>query len=201
MMYKVPLHVVKALLDAGADYYVEGKGTHLHYCRDPETVEFLCERFGTGEDHLERIDVFGRTPLMSNRNPAVTQLLIDKGAKVDAVNARNGFQPLFYAQTVETAEKLIAAGARLDAKAKKNRSLLFGNISPQVAQWLINDKGFNVQEKDDDNFEPIHCLANEDNDVELAKVLYGQRGKDFDWQGNEPVIMRNDKFNAWLATL
>ncbi|ADI39081.1 hypothetical protein [Waddlia chondrophila] len=56
--------------------------------------------------------------------------------------------------------------------------------------------GLNVHTTDDEGLEPIHYLK--EDDVELAKLLIGNRRSDHDWKENKPPVMDNEDFVNWL---
>lgn len=195
--YQQNLEVVGALLDAGAKFKANKRGfTPLHCCEDPEIAKLLIKC--RGKDIIESKDKYGQTPLFEAPE-AVQHVLLENGADA-TVEDNKGYQPLYYVQSVDVAKAFINKGAKSDAKFKKNRTALFGYISPEVAKWLVEDCKLSVEHKDADGFEPIHYLENKDSDFELAKVLIGDRKKDHQWDKKKPRIFENARFKKWLTT-
>jgi len=136
---------VSLLIDAGADVNqpAEDGWTPLHYaaCReDPEFVPLLLK----GGARVDSKDNTGRDPLSfaCEYAPGETvSLLAKKGVGVNLAD-EDGWTPLHYAAArgeVDIVTRLLDAGAKLDARTKKDESVLFTAVdwsSPDVVEQL-----------------------------------------------------------------
>jgi ankyrin repeat protein len=154
--------------------------------RDPEKVKLLLARGAEVNAQAET----GITVLMIaaryKGNAEVVKLLLQKGAKPNVeAKVQNNASALFYAITagdVQTADLLIAAGAKLD-----NRMTLLGQfqIWPMtfaalgdeagLVDFLIG-KGANVNEVDDDGLSAL-AWATLTNHVQTIQVLLARGAK------------------------
>ncbi len=120
-----------------------------------------------------------------------------KAKLFDAENAAEA-NALSFAKSVGVAKVLIAAGIDPKELDTGNGNALFGNISADVAQFLIDEHGVERDHKLRDGTEAIHYVGK---DIEIAKVLMGDRRSDHDWGHGvkRPRILENPEFAAWLA--
>ena len=114
----------------------------------PEQIRAAIKR----GDNPNGRDDFGGSPLMraaaNNLDPAVIEILISAGAKVNAVRGRDGLTPLIFAATFnpnpDVIELLIRAGAEINAKDKDGMSpvmwAVLKNLNPDVVAALIKAK-------------------------------------------------------------
>ncbi|CAG0903091.1 unnamed protein product, partial [Cyprideis torosa] len=132
---------VKVLLAHGADpnsVATPYELTPLHIAATPETAELLLKY----KAEVDVKDSDGCTPLLhatQNGRHSVVDALIANGAEPNIAN-HYGTSPLHRAKLAETAELLIAKGAKVDAKNEDNETPLFsatmGN-RPSVVEVLI----------------------------------------------------------------
>ncbi len=126
-------------------------------------------------------DGLGRTPLYGaadRDHVAVVRLLIDWGADCD-VEDPAGHTPLHEARGVEVAELLLAGGARLDARVKKEHHegctpLFFAanHGDARLVAFLI-DQGADMSAPGDHNTSPLTFAGN----AETAKLLLARNPK------------------------
>ena len=195
LCYPLPLPVVKALVEAGAEYRLEDSPrSPLHSCEDPAVAEYLIDQFG--DEILEIVNIDGQTPLFTVQNPAVLNVFVCKGVDVNVKESKFNMTPIFFVKTVENARLLVEAGVDPKALDKINGNALFGEISPEVAKWLIDEHGLDVHQLDPGGKEAIHCINADD--IEMAKILIGGRDHHYDWRENIPPVMQNLDFLKWL---
>ena len=148
---------VKLLLEAGADIDAENDGgqTALHVILDlaqfkytyhrlsKETVELLL---GRGAD-VNLKDKDGRAPLhlaVESAEGDIVELLLDKGAEIDAKEDVSGLTALHRAARLRkrnVAELLIARGADINVEDNQGHTPLYiaVNLDYTVAELLINN--------------------------------------------------------------
>ncbi|MFB8787332.1 MAG: ankyrin repeat domain-containing protein [Potamolinea sp.] len=105
---------------------------------------------------------------LRNNEQEVAQLLIAKGADVNAKN-KNGETPLHLARSQEMAQLLIAKGADVNAKNKNGETPLHLARSQEMVQLLIA-KGADVNAKNKNGETPLR-LALRINKQEIAQLL------------------------------
>jgi len=189
---------VQRLAAAGAN--VNAKGDRAHEGLPPlawaavwgstKSTELLLAR---GAD-VNWTSGDGVTPLhvaAYNEQPAVAELLIRKGAKVDARTVSGGWTPLYkavvrlamrpatatpfeveVAQAVKMVELLLASGADVNAQdAKGFKPIHFAVMTEQKALVrMLIDKGADVNAKNADGVNPLFMAAAGDA-VEMARLL------------------------------
>jgi len=147
---------VKLLLEAGANISVkDDRGqTLLHLILDMRNSDY--NQYRLSKDTLELLlikgadvnlkDKDGRTPLHLAADSAdveIVELLLDKGAKIDAKDDDSGFTALHHTARFgnkDAAEVLIARGADINAKDKQGHTALYVAVNHdyKVAELLIN---------------------------------------------------------------
>lgn len=122
----------------------------------------------------------GKTALMiaSSKNfVEMTQLLLNKGAKIEAQN-KDGFTPLIWAvwtNSLKTADLLLKKGAKIEAKTKTGDNVLHlvalqGNID--TVAFLLN-KGANIEAENGEKKTPLF-IAIENGKEDLVEYLIGR---------------------------
>jgi ankyrin repeat protein len=113
---------------------------------------------------------------LSSKDPRAVQLLLSRGADVNAV--RNGETPLLRAATftrsVETVRLLLAAGARVNARDRNGQTALHRAAAAgrsDLAKLLL-DAGADVNAKDNSGATPLHLVGG------LAVSLGGTGSRD-----------------------
>lgn len=115
----------------------------------------------------------GITPLHVAQSPEIAQLLITKGADVNA-KAKNGITPLYLAQSKEIADLLLANGAQINTKEVNHKYLRGKTLlhraaeigSPPMVKLLLQ-KGANIVARDDAGRTPLHLASTK----EVAQLL------------------------------
>jgi cytohesin len=169
---------------------VGGCATALHQAVKENDIETVRKLIDQGAD--VNATTSGNTPLFwAGDNKAIAELLIAKGANV---NARNwhGTTPLLGAVTLHhwgVAELLISKGADVNAKGEREATpLLLAAQHPPTAEMLIL-KGADVNAKDKDGHTPLHAAAFGFGGEGLTKLLI-DKGADVnakDWYGETPL--------------
>jgi len=107
--------------------------------RDKKIVEILKVLIENGanvnavDQHRGWSAVFWATVQL---NPEAVRLLVDKGADVNLAD-KDGYTPLHFAQTVETAQVLLRAGAEVNAAAHDGNTPLHMVSEVEIAKLLI----------------------------------------------------------------
>lgn len=126
-------------------------------------------------------DVYGCTPIMAacrgNSSLEIFQLLISKGAKVNATDAK-GKTPLMYAAEYDSYDKvlkeIIKAGANVNAKADDGMTALMfaceNNKNIKIIQALI-DAGANVNARDNEGYDMADYAESNKNKDEILDIL------------------------------
>lgn len=67
----------------------------------------------------------------------------------------------------------------------------------EIAKLLV-DNGLDIRRKCSNGAEPIQLLDNDDQNLELAKILWGDLPNDHEWKSNPPPMLQNASFQTWL---
>ncbi len=147
-MYNPVVRVTKALLNAGAspergDSFGQNA---LNYAARLNANPAVLEALLAGRDVNYR-SAAGETPLMNaaqNRNAAVTELLLERGADVSLTDPEGRTALSFAAasnQNAEVLQALLDAGADVDHAARNGMTPLMeaarSNLNPAVAELLL----------------------------------------------------------------
>ena len=197
-----PLHragseeIAELLIAKGADVNAKDRygWTPLHYARSVKLAELLIANGADiqAKSQYTKSELFGInlnpdlgvmstvikyfsgiTPLHVAQSPEIAQLLITKGADVNA-KAKNGITPLYLAQSKEIADLLLANGAQIDTKEVNHKYFRGKNIlhraaeigSQQMVKILLL-KGANIVSRDDAGRTPLHLASRK----EVAQLL------------------------------
>ena len=161
-------NIIKMLIDAGADVNAKNKN---------------------GKTYLDAADESCRNKLISELNTSpkaamtekeIQKILSEMDVKPSEVNKLDeyGNTPLFYADTAEEANALIAAGANVNYQTKDKDTPLFSAVRSDntvVAKILI-DAGANVNATDEFNQTPLFDAES----AEMVKILVNG-GVDIDY--------------------
>lgn len=174
--------VVRTLLAAGADPNEWTMGFHidwgwawtpLHLAArsnpDPDAARALIEAGAALDARSGTEDAEGNSPLhyaSQNVNPAVTAVLLDAGADVNALS-RNGRTPLHeaaaYASDPAVIDLLVEAGADVNAHDANGytplHSAAWFNPRPEITAALIA-AGADVNARDPEGYVPVERRAN-----------------------------------------
>ncbi|XP_072160519.1 uncharacterized protein [Bemisia tabaci] len=167
--------VMRYLIEKGATLNNERGGTPLYWAMregyggyDLKAANFLIEM---GTDVNSYIDYHGdewdqmRTALHLARHLSTVQLLIDKGANVNAKDKLVN-TPLHSAKTPSIAKCLIQHGAEVNASNELGDTPLHFEQNFLVAKVLI-EKGANVNASNNEGYTPLHTARN----TAVAKLL------------------------------
>lgn len=150
----------------------------------PEAVALLL-RHGA---HANTADRFGVTPLhraAAGFHPASVESLLAHGAKAtseatgDTEGIRTGWTPLHGVSTTEVAERLLAAGARVDAKASDGRTALHVAVEMHHADIVrvLLAHGADPTARDAHGITPRDLAAQDGDPAALLPVLESPRAQ------------------------
>ncbi|ADI38610.1 ankyrin repeat domain-containing protein [Waddlia chondrophila] len=210
------LEVFKIMIEKGVkvtEAIDSGGNTILHYFSEsplkdsPELIDLVLEKIEdadakaifVNQKNLERM-----LPLEYTLPLQAIKALVEAGAKCPFVRSLSfykdpeaatylmeKFRDQFNEQLTHILSPLLVE--------KEDGSIALSELCSskgfEVLKALI-EGGLNVHTTDGKGLEPIHYLKKED--VELAKLLIGNRRSDHDWKGNNPSIMDNEDFVNWL---
>ncbi|XP_072160828.1 LOW QUALITY PROTEIN: uncharacterized protein [Bemisia tabaci] len=167
--------VMRYLIEKGATLNNERGGTPLYWAfsvdyggHDPKVADFLIEM---GTDVNSCIDYHGdewdqmRTALHLARHLSTVELLIDKGANVNAMD-KSLNTPLHVARTPSIAKCLLEHGAEVNASNESGDTPLHFVQNFHTAKILI-EKGGNVSACNNEGYTPLHTARN----IAIAKLL------------------------------
>ncbi|CAH0396205.1 unnamed protein product [Bemisia tabaci] len=166
--------VMRYLIEKGATLNNERGGTPLYwafsvdYYGHPKAADFLIEM---GTDVNSCIDYHGyewdqmRTALHLARHLSTVNLLIDKGANVNAMD-KSLNTPLHLARTPSIAKCLLEHGAKVNASNILGDTPLHFVQNFHTAKILI-EKGGNVNASNNEGYTPLHTARN----TAIAKLL------------------------------
>ena len=167
------------------------KGTLFSACESGD-IEGVKRHLADGAD-VNAKDNSGDTPLhiaSFERHTEIAELLIAKGADVNAEGRRNDYTPLHTAADMgakEIAELLIAKGAEVNARSEYQLTPLHEAVSrgynyEKTVELLIAN-GADVNAKEDGGWTPLHYAA-EFGRKEVAELLIAN-GADVNAKGDE----------------
>ncbi|KFY32155.1 hypothetical protein V493_00461 [Pseudogymnoascus sp. VKM F-4281 (FW-2241)] len=213
--------VAQLLLNKGAELDAEDEDSYSEYSqRYPRRMTglHLAAYFGVEMpfnvfheigliSHLQ--DSYGRTPLSwaaGCGHEAVAQLLLNKGAEVDAKN-KNGETPLYLAAQrghKAVAQLLLNKGAEVDAKNKDGETPLnlAAVLGHEVVAQLLLNKGAEVDAKDTYGWTPLSWAASSGHEA-VAQLLLN-KGAEVDAKnknGETPLYLAAQRGHRAVAQL
>jgi len=162
--------------------------SQIHDAARDGNIEAIKQHLAAGTD-VNAMDDWSWTPLRwatFGGHKEIVELLIAKGADVNAKDVFMGMTPLHYALNKEIAELLIAKGADVNAKGKRGTPLhytaTFG--SSKVVKLLI-DKGADVNAKTDAGRTPLDraIVMDKTKIADLLRKHGGKTGEELKAQG------------------
>ncbi|CAH0396015.1 unnamed protein product [Bemisia tabaci] len=150
-------------------FYVDSEGLR------PEVANFLIEM---GADVNQPLGYFGnsddplKTPLHVAKNISTIELLVEKGADINATD-KWGNTPLHFAHSLHRAKYLVLKGANVNAINKEGNTPLHCVLNVYCAKFLIK-MGADVDAKNSKGYTPLHFAVN----TSIAKILI-RNGADF----------------------
>eukprot|EP01060_Flectonema_neradi_P032972 TRINITY_DN538_c3_g1_i1.p1 TRINITY_DN538_c3_g1~~TRINITY_DN538_c3_g1_i1.p1 ORF type:complete len:414 (+),score=74.24 TRINITY_DN538_c3_g1_i1:60-1301(+) len=163
--------------DVDLDHRNKDGMTILHIVKDIETATLIIDK---NPSLLDATTPSGNSPLHycwgMRAAPAMTQLLVDKGASVNLQNSE-GLTPLHYVENCESAQYLIDHGADLSIADNKGRTPLHscfgdGEFWPSIALLYIS-LGSDIHAKDQEGYTLLHYVT----DLTVAETLV-EKGAD-----------------------
>jgi ankyrin repeat protein len=152
-----------------------GEYLSIHGAADRGDIEAVKQHLAAGTD-VNAKNRSGETPLFFAATKEITELLIAKGADVDAKD--DGWTPLHAAVDEghkEVVELLITKGADVNAKDKRGSTSLFFAATKEITELLIA-KGADVNAKNRSGSTPLHSAATR-GQTEIA-ALFIAKGAD-----------------------
>ena len=161
-----------------------------------------------GADVNMRGGILGYAPLHNVVDVGLAEILIEKGARVNAISRDNGDTPLHVAarkSKTELAKLLLESGANVNAKNNDKATPLhmtawiYSQDFPEIAQLLLSN-GAEVNAKDKDGATPLHWAARAQSDCAEVAVVLLQNGANIQLTANADNA-ESIKFDKKMAKL
>jgi len=149
------------------------------------------------------VNKHGETPLFKAKTAREVELLVSRGADVNAIRKGNfvqglGMTPLFRAKTVEVQAALLVAGANPNAVDELGRTPLFSvPPDPAFTDNLIR-AGADVNWADLTGNTPLFSAVFGYPDIVTLLLAAGANGNSRNYEGQTPLFWANDPDSAEL---
>ena len=159
-------------------------GESIHLAAKAGHIEAVKKHLDMGTDVNEKDDL-QMTPLLYADTKEIAELLIAKGADVDAMDMQ-GMTPLNMAASAGhagIAELLISKGANVNAKDNHGLTPLHRAETKEITELLIANGAYVIAKKGDNGWTPLHTAARTGR-KEVVELLIA-KGTDFNAKNDD----------------